>query len=72
MFTDVYTIRSGSKCNLDFFVGNFCDLTYLLGLSLVSPLVLVINAREIRHNDGDGKGDDQNSGQRANATDQFA
>ena len=46
--------------------------SYLLGFPFVSPLVLVINAREIRHNDGDGKGDDQDSRQGANATDQFA
>ena len=46
--------------------------SYLLGFSLVWALVLVINAREIRHNDGDGKGDDQDSGQGANATNHFA
>ena len=46
--------------------------SYLLGFSLVWALILVINAREIRHNDGDGKGDDQDSGQGANATDHFA
>lgn len=47
-------------------------ISYLLGFPLVWALVLVINAREIRHNDGDGKGDDQDSGQGANATDHFA
>ena len=45
---------------------------YLLGFPFVCPLVLVINAREIRDNDGDGKGDDQDSGERANATDHLA
>ena len=42
---------------------------YLLGFSLVSTLILVINAREIRHNDRDGKGDYQHSRKGANATD---
>lgn len=45
---------------------------YLLGFPFVCTLILVINAREIRYNDRDGKGNDQNSRQGANATYQFA
>lgn len=61
------------KCVVINHVENSFDIyIYLLGFSFVCPLVLVINAREIRDNDGDGKGDDQDSGERANATDHLA
>ena len=59
-FGGLFLGHEGRSC------GGFCDLYacksgFLLGFSLVSPLVLVINAREIRHNYGDGKGNDQHS-----------
>ena len=63
--------KKSEKSSNEIMVEKLC-FSYLLGFPFVSPLVLVINAREIRHNDGDGKGDDQDSRQGANATDQFA
>ena len=63
--------KKNEKSSNEIMVEKLC-FSYLLGFPFVSPLVLVINAREIRHNDGDGKGDDQDSRQGANATDQFA
>ena len=47
-----------------------CQMSaHLLCLSLVRPLVLVIDPREVGHDDGDREGDHQHAGQGADAAD---
>lgn len=45
---------------------------YPLSFSFISALTLVINSTEVRHDNGNGKGDDQHTAQRANTADNLA
>ncbi len=45
---------------------------HLLGLSLVGPLVLMVDPGEVGHDDGDREGDHQDAGQGAHAADDLA
>ncbi len=45
---------------------------YLLRLSFVCALVLVVDAGEVGHDDGDGKGDDEHPGEGADTADTLA
>lgn len=46
--------------------------THLLCLSLVGPLVLMVDPGEVGHDDGDGQGDHQHAGQGTHAPDDLA
>ena len=46
--------------------------SHLLRLSLVRPLILMIDPREVGHDDGDREGDHQHAGQGADASDDLA
>ena len=45
---------------------------HLLCLSLVGPLVLMVDPGEVGHDDGDGEGDHQHARQGAHAADDLA
>ena len=53
-------------------VAEYSNMSYLLRLPLVCPLVLVVDAREVGDDDGDGQRDDEHARQRADAADQLA
>ena len=46
--------------------------TCLLSLALVGPLILMVNAAKVGHDDGNWQGDDQHSAKRTNAAHHFA
>ena len=48
------------------------QIGYLLSLALVRPLVLVVDATEVWHDDGDREGDHQHARQGTHAADNFA
>ena len=53
-------------------VSQILVVTHLLCLSLVCPLVLMVDPREVGDDDGDREGDHQHSGQGADASDDLA
>ena len=47
-------------------------IPYLLSFSLVCPLILMVNSTEVRDNDRHGQGNDEHTGEGADAADYLA